>query len=178
VQAAIVEPDHGDVVARPIVGERQLAAGAGLAAAVGHVVGVAVEEQMLGIDAASLVTTVADIHARRDRSVPHAPGEAVRPLRAAADSKRAVAAVVDRALPEVTARDRIDLDVVGKPLLEGPAGTAMYATLAHAAQHTRRHMRHLLWAMASIFRQKNHASTRGPLPIMRVARERLSTVCG
>jgi hypothetical protein len=80
VQAAIVEPDHGDVVARPIVGERQLAAGAGLAAAVGHVVGVAVEEQMLGIDAASLVTTVADIHARRDRSVPHAPGEAVRPL--------------------------------------------------------------------------------------------------
>jgi hypothetical protein len=178
VQAAIVEPDHGDIVARLVVGEGQSPPGARLAAAIGHVVGVAVEEQMLGIDATPLIATVADIHPRRNRSVPQAPGEAVRPLRMAADGERAVAAVVDRALPEVTAGNRIDLDVVGKPPLEAPARAAMHATLLHGAQTTRRVVRHLLRAMASIFRPENQASTRGPLPIKRLARERLSTVCG
>src|SRR6185436_10266026 len=112
---------------------------------------------------------------RRDRSVPQAPGEAMCPLRATVHGERAVAAVSDRPLPEMAAGDWIDLGVVGKPPLDGPARAAVQATLLHATQNTCRPAGHLLWAMAAIFRQENQAAIRLPLPIMRLATEGLST---
>ena len=88
---------------------------------------------MLGIDAAPLVAAMADIHARRDRTMAKTPRQPMRPLRAAGDTERPVAAVVHGALPEVAAGDRIDLGIVDKPLLERPAWAAMYAAFLHAA---------------------------------------------
>jgi hypothetical protein len=80
VDAAIVETDDRDIVLRPVIGESELAAGALLAATVGHVVGMAVEEEVVGVDASPLVAAMADIHAWRDRPMLQAPGEAMRPL--------------------------------------------------------------------------------------------------
>jgi hypothetical protein len=132
-----------------VIGEGELAPGPFLAASVGHVVGVAVEKEVIGIDASPLVATMADIRARRDWPVLQAPGQAMRALRAVVDAERAVAAVGDGALPEMTAGDRIDLRVVGQPALEGPAWPAMNAWfLLHAAHFTRRVVDHLLWALA------------------------------
>ena len=88
----------------------------------------------------------------------------MRPTRAATDAERAVAAVVDRALPEVTAGDGVDPRVMGKPLLEGPAGPAM-DTFFHAGQNTERGSDHLLRAMAPAKRSHLRGFFRGPLPI-------------
>jgi hypothetical protein len=103
VQSAIVEADHRDVVPDLAVGEGQLAAGALLAPAIGHVGGVAVEEKMIGVDAAALVAAMADVHARRDGTVPDEPCHPVRPLGAARHAERAVARVVHGAVPDVAA---------------------------------------------------------------------------
>src|SRR5262249_7905626 len=46
---------------------------------------------------------------------------------------------------------------------------------AHARESATTRLRHLLWAMDPLFRPGNGGSTRGPMPIMRVGRERLST---
>lgn len=163
VHAAIVQPDDRDIVAPPVrVGER--APRPVLAAAVGHVGRMAFREQVVGIDAASLVAAMADVHARRDRPVPERPGKAMRPTRTAADAERAIAAVVDRALPEVTAGDAVDPRVVGKPLLEGPAGPAMN-TFFHAGQNTERGSDHLLRAMAPVKWGHLCGFFRGPMPI-------------
>jgi len=165
VDAPVVEADDRDIGLGLTVGEGELAPRALLAAAVGHVVGMAVEEQVVGIDAAPLVAAVADVHARRDRPVAQAPGEAVGPLRPTGDAESAVAAVAAGALPEVAAGDRIDPGVVGESPLEGPARAAMNARLLHAAHFKRCAVNHLLWAMAFAIPWETAGVFAGPLPI-------------
>src|SRR5262249_43067741 len=83
---------------------------------VGHVVGAGAEDEVVGIHAAAHVAAVAQDHAGRDRPVLQRPGEPVRRQRLVADVELAVARMVDRAVPDVAARQRIDRGVVGEPL--------------------------------------------------------------
>jgi hypothetical protein len=129
--AAIEQADDRHVFPDAVVGEGQRAPGAFLAATIRHVAGVARHEEMVGVDTASLVAAMADIDSRRDRAVPLAPSQAMRPLRAALEAKRAVSGVVHDTVPDVTARRGVEAGVVGEPLGDRPARLAMYAACVH-----------------------------------------------
>ena len=103
VLAPIEQANDCHVVPDAVVGKGEFAPRAVLAASVGHVVGMAVEEKMVRVDAAALVAAMADIDMRRDRAMPDRPGEAMRPLGAAIHGERAVAGIGHGAAPDVAA---------------------------------------------------------------------------
>jgi hypothetical protein len=101
-----------------------------------HVLGVAAEIEVIGVAAAPLVAAMADLQSVGDRPVPRDPRRAVRHQAAHAEGQLAVAIGLGRGLPDVAAREGIDLGVSGEALLEGPVAGAtpvgFTRTLTHA----------------------------------------------
>jgi hypothetical protein len=87
---------------------------------VSHVVGVAAEEQVVGIAATPHVAAMTDDLALGDRPVSRNPGEAVRQHVSHAEYEPTVAVARCAALPEVAARLQVDLGVVGDALRGRP----------------------------------------------------------
>jgi hypothetical protein len=92
---------------------------------VGHVGGLRVEEQVLGIHAATYIAAMADHLASRNWPLCHDPSEAMGAIEAAPNANLAISLPVNRCLPDVASGQRIDLYVVGKALLGGPRSRAL-----------------------------------------------------
>ena len=152
------QPDLGHVVLRD-AGQRIVAAAlqrqapqrTSLVLHLRHVLGVAAEIEVIGVAASPLVAAMADLQSLGDRPVPRDPRRAVRHQAPYAEGELAVAVGLGRGLPDMAAREEIDLGVSGEALLEGPVAGAtpvgFTRTLTHASQFTRNARQHLFWSL-------------------------------
>ena len=104
----------------------------------GHVLGVSAEIEVIGIAAAPLVAAMADLQAFGDRSVPGDPGQPMGHPALATKGELAVAVGLGRPLPDMAAREGIDLGEPAEPLGGRPGagatplGVLDTRTLVHA----------------------------------------------
>jgi hypothetical protein len=100
------------------VGPRPFGARAVLVAHVPHVGLVRADEMMVGVDAARLVAAMAQLHAVADPAVAQRPGQPVHQVQPAVQADDGIAGAVPPALPDMTARQGIDLALGREPLLD------------------------------------------------------------
>src|SRR5882757_7063603 len=102
---------------------------------------------MVGVAAAPDVAAMAQDHARGDRAVAQRPGQPMGGPRLVADVELAVARVVDRAVPDVTAGERVDPAVEGQPLGRAQAGITGGELLVHRDRISPTTRNPLFWSL-------------------------------
>jgi hypothetical protein len=117
-----------ELVARPAgaaeVGQHALAPRAVLQPPVGHVGLVRADEVVVGVDAARLVAAMAELQPVADAPVAQRPRQPVHAMLPAVQADEGIAVAVAPALPDVAARQRVDLGLGREPLLDRAVGVS------------------------------------------------------